>query len=90
MIDDNSADDLPKGVLKHLKNLDESQLDGGINFDEFVQMSKVRKSSVRDWCVSYCETIVPSRSDLDSEGSNSRHSLETNYSNKCEMLQTCS
>ena len=77
-------------LKKHLKNLNESQLDGGISFDEFVQLSRIRKSSVRDWCVSYCEAIVPHRSDLDTEGFNRRYSLETNYSKKCEILNDCS
>jgi Ca2+-binding EF-hand superfamily protein len=66
-IDEERADDLPRGLVRAITSLNEAELDGQIDFDDFVFMSQspTRKSSVRDWCVRYCESVVAPRNDLE-------------------------
>lgn len=86
LIDENKALDLPKGLVKIIANLNESELDGQIDYDDFVHMSEVptRRTSVRDWAISYCESIAAPRNDFETDCADSRYSLETNFSKKCK------
>lgn len=79
MIDDNSAPDLPKELMKTVASYSDSELNGQIDFEDFLKMSKGQPSLVREWCVKYCRQLVPRRSDSVLDDEQSRYSLETNY-----------
>jgi hypothetical protein len=84
-IDEGNANDLPERMVKMIQNLNAHELEGQIDFDDFVCISQsLRKSSIRDWCVSFCETIVAPRNDLESDVTDS-FSVDTVYSKKCEF-----
>lgn len=69
-------------------SLDDSELDGQIDLEDFIQMSqsRLRSNSIRDWCISYCESIIPPRVEVDSENLFNRYSMETNFSKKCKSM----
>lgn len=85
IIETNEAKDLPKELVKTIMNFNDTELNGQIDFEDFVKMSRSRSrsNSVREWCVNYCENIVPRRSEHDSENWSSRFPMETNVSKAC-------
>lgn len=78
MVQENSAPDLPKGVVKAAMNFRDSELNGQIDFDDFYQFSQDQTSTVRDWYIKYCKHLVPHRSNSINDAID-RSSIETNF-----------
>lgn len=81
MVQENSAPDLPRGVVKAVINFCDEELGGQIDFEDFYKFSKEDQEQtnlVREWYEKYCRHLIPRRS-ISINDSNERYSLETNF-----------
>lgn len=80
LVEEDNAADLPKDLIKAVKNYRDSDLVGQIDFEDFyVTMCRRQPSLMRELCVKYCRKVVPRRFDhsISVDSSVSRCSIET-------------
>lgn len=53
--------DLPREVTEYLHETHDENEDGMLDFEEFYKLTRKNHWIVRDWCVKYCEYIIPPR-----------------------------
>lgn len=80
LVEKDNAHELPKELIKAVKNYRDSELVGQIDFEDFYMMCRRQPNLMRKALVKYCRNIVPLRqSSISRDSDVSRYSIETIY-----------